>query len=120
VDEWRLVYNGEEIFKINEKAEIVARSSSWDKGECKIFNEHRFSKFMMEVGVKMKNENKFSDNKLKYYTESDEQWSAIFHRAISKAIENNRKHGVPNTYCRNGKIVFEMPDGTITDKNPFI
>ncbi|MCP4482760.1 MAG: hypothetical protein GY817_08450 [bacterium] len=40
-------------------------------------------------------------------------------RAIDKAKENNRKNGVPNAFVKNGKIYFEMPDGKITDKDPF-
>jgi len=40
-------------------------------------------------------------------------------RAIEKAKENNRKKGVPNAFVKNGKIYFEMPDGKITDKDPF-
>ena len=43
----------------------------------------------------------------------------IFSRAIENAKENNRKNGVPNAFVRNGKIYFEMPNGKITDKNPF-
>ena len=27
-------------------------------------------------------------------------------RAIKKAQENNRKKGIPNVYCINGKIIF--------------
>ncbi len=35
-------------------------------------------------------------------------------RAVKKAQENNRKNGIPNVYCINGKIVFELPDGEFT------
>lgn len=38
--------------------------------------------------------------------------------AVREAQEENRKKGIPNVYSLNGKIVWQMPDGTITEKNP--
>ena len=35
-------------------------------------------------------------------------------KAVKKAQENNRKNGIPNVYCINGKIVFELSDGKIS------
>ena len=35
-------------------------------------------------------------------------------KAVKKAQENNRKNGIPNVYCINGKIVFELPNGEIS------
>lgn len=43
----------------------------------------------------------------------------IGNRAIKKAQENNRKNGIPNVYCINGKIVFELPNGEITSQYSF-
>lgn len=40
-------------------------------------------------------------------------------RAVKKAQENNRKKGIPNVYCINGKIVFELPNGEFTTKYDF-
>lgn len=40
-------------------------------------------------------------------------------RAIKKAQENNRKNGIPNVYCINGKIIFELPNGELTTKYNF-
>ena len=40
-------------------------------------------------------------------------------RAVKKAQENNRKKGIPNVYCINGKIVFELPDGSLVTKYSF-
>ena len=40
-------------------------------------------------------------------------------RAVQKAQEENRKNGIPNMYIINGKQVWQMPDGSFTDKNPF-
>jgi hypothetical protein len=37
----------------------------------------------------------------------------IGNRAVRKAQEENRRLGIPNVYCINGKMIFEMPDGTI-------
>jgi hypothetical protein len=42
----------------------------------------------------------------------------IGNEAIHEAIESNRKKGIPNSFTRNEKLFWEMPDGTITDKNP--
>jgi len=39
--------------------------------------------------------------------------------AVKKAQENNRKNGIPNVYCINGKIVFELPNGELVTKYNF-
>ncbi len=41
-------------------------------------------------------------------------------RAIKKAQENNRQKGLPNVYCINGKIIFELPNGEITMQYNFL
>lgn len=43
----------------------------------------------------------------------------IANRAVHKAQEENRKNGIPNMYVINGKQVWQLPDGSFTDKNPF-
>ena len=43
----------------------------------------------------------------------------IASRAVRKAQEENRKNGVPNVYVINGKNVWQLPDGSFTDKSPF-
>ena len=43
----------------------------------------------------------------------------IASRAVRKAQEENRTKGIPNMYVINGKQVWEMPDGSFTEKNPF-
>ena len=40
-------------------------------------------------------------------------------RAIKKAQENNRKKGIPNVCCINGKIIFELPNGELTTQYNF-
>lgn len=40
-------------------------------------------------------------------------------RAVRKAQENNKRKGIPNVYCIDGEIVYELPNGTITNKSPF-
>ena len=40
-------------------------------------------------------------------------------KAVHEAQKKNRKLGIPNTYSFNGKIYFEMPDGTITTESPW-
>ena len=42
----------------------------------------------------------------------------IASRAVRKAQEENRKNGIPNMYIINGRQVWQMPDGSFTDKNP--
>lgn len=41
-------------------------------------------------------------------------------RAVERALEENRRLGIPNVFSRNGKLYFEMPDGEVTQKNPFV
>lgn len=40
-------------------------------------------------------------------------------RAIKKAQESNRKKGIPNVYCINGKMIFELPNGELTTEYKF-
>lgn len=40
--------------------------------------------------------------------------------AVKKAQEENRRLGIPNAYARNGSLYFELPDGTITQEDPFV
>ena len=35
-------------------------------------------------------------------------------KAVKKAQEENRKMGVPNVYCLNGTIIFQLPNGEVT------
>ena len=44
-------------------------------------------------------------------TKLSEKLLKLGNRAIKKAQENNRKKGIPNVYCINGKIIFELPNG---------
>lgn len=50
---------------------------------------------------------------------NDKILNKIFSKAILKCKENNRKKGIPNAFVKNGKVYFEMPDGKITNINPF-
>lgn len=47
------------------------------------------------------------------------QFTKIGNQAVHKAQEENRKLGIPNVYGKNGKIYFELPDGTITTESPW-
>lgn len=42
----------------------------------------------------------------------------IGNRAVKKAQEENRKKGLPNVYSKNKRLYYELPDGTITMKDP--
>ncbi len=48
------------------------------------------------------------------------QWMAeivrIGNRAVRQAQEENHRLGLPNIYSRNGKIIYEMPNGEIIVK----
>lgn len=44
----------------------------------------------------------------------------IFQRAVKKAQQRHRDNNIPNVYCRNGEIIWEMPDGTYTKEDPFL
>jgi hypothetical protein len=44
------------------------------------------------------------------------EFQRIGNNAVRKAQEENRRLGIPNVYGRDGKIIFEMPDGEIIVK----
>ena len=43
----------------------------------------------------------------------------IFQRAVKLAQKSHRENGIPNVYVKNGKRIWEMPDGSFVTKNPF-
>ena len=47
------------------------------------------------------------------------EFKRIGNEAVREAQEKNRKNGIPNVYYLNGKMIFELPNGEITTKNPF-
>ena len=44
------------------------------------------------------------------------EFQRIGNRAVREAQAENHRLGLPNIYSRNGKIIYEMPDGTIVVK----
>ncbi|MBX3295151.1 MAG: hypothetical protein KF762_05515 [Acidobacteria bacterium] len=49
------------------------------------------------------------------------EYVRIGNRAMHRAEEENRQLGLPNVFARNGKLIFEMPDGSIVIKDdPFV
>lgn len=58
------------------------------------------------------------DKKLEELNKLSDKITYLGNLAVHEAQEENRKNGVPNVYSLNGKIVWQMPDGTITEKNP--
>ena len=44
------------------------------------------------------------------------EYQRIGRNAVRKAREENRRLGLPNVDGRNGKLIFEMPDGEIIIK----
>ena len=43
----------------------------------------------------------------------------IGRRAMRMAQEENRKKGIPLVYSVDGKIYYELADGTVTTNSPF-
>ena len=41
---------------------------------------------------------------------------AVFIKAVRKAQKENRKLGLPNVYCEEGRIFYQLPDGSITNR----
>jgi hypothetical protein len=39
--------------------------------------------------------------------------------AMNEEKKNNRKLGIPAAFMHNGKILYELPDGTITPESPW-
>ena len=53
-------------------------------------------------------------------TKFAEKLLKLGNRAIKKAQDNNRKNGIPNVYCINGKIVFEgTPQEMLAQNTPY-
>jgi len=44
----------------------------------------------------------------------------IGNRAVNLAQEESRKLGVPNVYCIQGPLYYELPDGKLTLSDPYI
>lgn len=42
----------------------------------------------------------------------------IANRAVQKALAENKKLGIPQSFVKNGKVYYSLEDGTITDKLP--
>ena len=43
----------------------------------------------------------------------------IVSRAVQKAQEESRRLGVPNVYCINGVIYYELPSGELSTTDPY-
>ncbi len=48
-----------------------------------------------------------------------EEVSQIAKRAFAKAQEESRQLGVPNVYCIDGQIMYELPDGSLSPEDPW-
>jgi hypothetical protein len=55
--------------------------------------------------------------KKKYYELSDKM-ARLANRGARRAIERAHAAGLAVPFSINGKIVYQLPDGTITDKRP--
>jgi hypothetical protein len=50
--------------------------------------------------------------------ESFLRMTQILQRAVKNAQQQHREMGIPNVYSKNGKIIWELPDGTWTTERP--
>ena len=46
------------------------------------------------------------------------EMTRIVTESVLAAQEENRRKGVPNVYVLNGKLVWQLPDGTILTHQP--
>lgn len=51
-------------------------------------------------------------------SDSDIKMLKIVNEAVHIAQEENRRKGIANVYCLNGALVWQLPDGTLTTKEP--
>lgn len=42
----------------------------------------------------------------------------IASKAVKKAQKQSLENGIANVYSKNGRIYFQLPDGTITEDKP--
>jgi hypothetical protein len=47
------------------------------------------------------------------------EMTRIFQKAIKKVQKAHKEKGLPSVYSKNGKIVWELPDGTYVTQDPF-
>ncbi|MBD3237781.1 MAG: hypothetical protein GF330_13845 [Candidatus Eisenbacteria bacterium] len=48
-----------------------------------------------------------------------EEYTRIGQEAVRRAIEENRRLGIPNCYEHGDQIVYELPDLSVTTEGPF-
>ena len=58
------------------------------------------------------------DKKLEDLNKTMNKITYLGNLAVREAQQENHKNGVPNVYSINGKIIWQMPDGTFTENNP--
>ncbi len=44
----------------------------------------------------------------------------LFQEAVAEARAKNRALGIPNATMVDGRIQYELPDGSYTDEDPFV
>lgn len=69
--------------------------------------------------AKNKDNKKTSWSAGKTLTQRAESYQTIARHAVIDAKSFSHKMGVPVSFIENKKICYELPDGTITSKNPF-
>lgn len=99
-DSWGLIYNAESRFY-----EVALGKNR----EIEIFDENLYQKILAD----MKN-GKSKINSETYRRMAE--FVRIGNRAVRQAQEENHRLGLPNIYSRNGKLIYEMPNGEIIVK----
>lgn len=108
VNNWHLFYNSEDTF------EQVAFGNEID---YIIVNECNFDIFLKILRNTLMVVKKF--NNIEIYQRAIE-FKQIGDQAIRKAREENKKLGIPNACSRDGRLYYELPNGKLTYKNPFV
>lgn len=51
-------------------------------------------------------------------TDLSAELTRLGNRGVRKAQDENRSLGIPNVYCKYGKIYYQLPNGEITTEKP--
>ncbi len=51
--------------------------------------------------------------------ETAAEFSRIMSAGVQRAREENRRLGVPNVYSINGILYYELPDGSLSQEDPW-
>ena len=61
---------------------------------------------------------KMGKRKKHHITDLSAELTRLGNRGVRKAQDENRRLGIPNVYCKYGKIYYQLPNGEITTEKP--